>query len=575
MANNRKFKTDCIFLGLMPPLSGLVSMYGAEITWAGRIACNEINASGGVLGRPLKLVIADDGSLPATAVPAARSLIEDHKCHALIGNLLSNSRIAVADLVATPYRIPYLNFSCYEGSIFSKYFFNFAALPNQQIDKMIPYMAAHHGPKMFFAGSNYEWPRGSIDAAKKILLNSGGEIVGEEYLPIGSSDIDPLLDMLGKSGADVFVPYFAGTDQINLLTRFAHLGIKSKMSVVMGHCDEVMVSNLSPEVRAGFFSSNTYFMSINTPENNSYRQQLAGFPEVTGIWPQGNGMLTNFGEGTYLCVKAFAQAAEQAKSIDAEKLVQQLETIEVLGPQGLVTMDPKTHHATVNCYLSCCNEDGTFTIREQFGKIKPEIPTRYQRKIHKTKSMHSKAKAGKQQTAAEFGFQTVEQQVKRFRAALFIFEESGKIFYLNDTGCSFVNITDSSVLLNESINALLIEPDLLWQQIKKLKKHWHGILLFRDANGSSMEMQVTLNPYYHNPHAQTSYIITCIPRETIISCETDREIISQIGIAIIATDEKGMITQANKYSLELFGYGEDELIGTSVHLLLPPNYRQN
>ena len=123
MANKRKFETDSIFLGLMPPLSGLVSMYGAEITWAGRIACDEINASGGVLGRPLKLVIADDGSLPETAVPAARSLIEDHNCHALIGNLLSNSRIAVADLVATPHRIPYLNFSFYEGSIFSKYFF--------------------------------------------------------------------------------------------------------------------------------------------------------------------------------------------------------------------------------------------------------------------------------------------------------------------------------------------------------------------------------------------------------------------------------------------------------------------
>ncbi|MCI5223316.1 MAG: PAS domain S-box protein, partial [Candidatus Electrothrix sp. AR4] len=90
-----------------------------------------------------------------------------------------------------------------------------------------------------------------------------------------------------------------------------------------------------------------------------------------------------------------------------------------------------------------------------------------------------------------------------------------------------------------------------------------------------MEMQVTLNPYYHNPHAQTSYIITCILRETIISCEEDREILSQIDIAIIATDEKGTITQVNKHSLKLFGYSEDELVGTSVHLLLPPNYRQN
>ena len=66
---------DPIRIGLMPPLSGLVEIYGAEITLAARIACEEINQRGGVLGRPLELIIEDDGSLPPTAVPAALRLI--------------------------------------------------------------------------------------------------------------------------------------------------------------------------------------------------------------------------------------------------------------------------------------------------------------------------------------------------------------------------------------------------------------------------------------------------------------------------------------------------------------------
>jgi ABC-type branched-subunit amino acid transport system substrate-binding protein len=312
-----------IRLGLMPPLTGLVGLYGVEICNAARIACGEINATGGLLGRRLELIIEDDGSLPQTAVPAALRLVEQHHCDVIIGNLLSNSRIAVAAQVAEPKRIPYLNFSFYEGSISGRYFFNFAALPNQQIDKMIPRLAELHGLKMFFAGNNYEWPRGSIDAAKRSLIGLGGDILGEEYLPIGASlqDIDALLNKVARSGADVFVPYFAGEDQRHLLTRFTEMGLKKRMAVVMGHYDEMMVSQLPAHVREGFYSSNTYFMSVDTTVNRNYLEQLAHLPGISGIWPNGNGIVTNFGEGTYLCVRAYAKAVEMAGTTEQDAVV--------------------------------------------------------------------------------------------------------------------------------------------------------------------------------------------------------------------------------------------------------------
>ena len=187
-----------IKLGLMPPLTGLVGIYGSEIVHAAQIACQEVNENGGVLGRPLELVIEDDASMPESAVDAANKLVHQHQCSTIIGNLLSNSRIAVAYRVAEPNKIPLLNFSFYEGSILSRYFFHFAALPNQQIDKMIPYMRNKFGPRMFFAGNNYEWPRGSIAAGKLALEKIGGEVVGEEYTSIGINQeiIDRLLDQL-------------------------------------------------------------------------------------------------------------------------------------------------------------------------------------------------------------------------------------------------------------------------------------------------------------------------------------------------------------------------------------------
>ena len=366
-------------LGLMPPLTGLVGIYGAEIERAAQIACQEVNANGGVLGRPLALVVEDDGSLPESAVAAAERLLDQHRCAALIGNLLSNSRIAVAYRVAEPRKIPYLNFSFYEGSILSRYFFHFAALPNQQIERMIPCMLQKYGPRMFFAGNNYEWPRGSIDAAKRALLRVGGEIAGEEYCPIGvdTDALEHLLDKVEAAAPDVFVPYFAGADQVKLLTRFTQRGLKPRMAVVMGHYDEMMASQLPAEVRAGFYSSNTYFMSVDSAENRAFLARLAAQPGVSGIWPYGNGILTNFGEGAYLCVKAFAQAANQAASLDPEALVEALKVIRVSGPQGSVAMDPQSHHASVNTYLSRCRDDGVFEIVEQFGAIAPLLPERY------------------------------------------------------------------------------------------------------------------------------------------------------------------------------------------------------
>lgn len=454
-----------IRLGLMAPLTGLVGLYGQEIVTAARIACAEINKTGGVLGRPLELVVEDDGSLPDTALPAATKLLDEHGCVALIGNFLSNSRIAVVHQIAEPRKIPLFNFSFYEGSISSRYFFHFAALPNQQIDKMIPFMARRYGLKMFFAGNNYEWPRGSIDAAKRSLRQLEGDIVGEEYLPIGASTeaIDRLLAQVARSGADVFVPYFAGQDQLTLLTRFAERGMKQRMAVVMGHFDELLASHLPPMVREGLYSSNTYFMSLETAENRQYLQQLASQPGITDIWPHGNGVLTNFGEGTYLCVHAFARAADMAGSVSVEALVNALERVCLTGPQGVVEMDANTHHAHVNSVLTRCDMNGSFRIVQHFGRIPPQIPARY-----------------------------LVQSLPEMREA---------------------------------------------------------------------------------PPAVTERLAAEI-EATHVGIESAQQILSIADFAIIATDAEGLIRASNRSAQTLFGYRENELLGMSIHLLLPPHFRQ-
>jgi PAS domain S-box-containing protein len=480
-------------LGLMPPLTGLVGLYGTEIVRAGRIACQEVNESGGVLGRLLELVIEDDGSLPDSAVAAAEKLVDRHGCAAIIGNLLSNSRIAVAYRVAEPRKIPYLNFSFYEGSILSRYFFHFAALPNQQIDRMIPWMRQKFGPRMFFAGHNYEWPRGSIDAAKRALLRADGEVVGEEYCPIGvdAELIERLLDQVEATAPDVFVPYFAGADQVRLLTRFTERGLKSRMAVVMGHYDEMMASQLAPEVRADFYSSNTYFMNVDSAENRAVLARLARQPGVSGIWPNGNGILTNFGEGAYLCVKAFAQAANQAGSLDAEALVEALRTLSVVGPQGQVRIDPASQHAKVNTYLARCQADGAFAIIERFGAIDPIIPERYnhQRISH--------------QATLEDDIRLQARMLEQMsEAVLLVNARDAAIVYAN-SGADAMFGCDKGALIGQSLTQLFapgsaaLEPDAHIRRALEQQGRWQDEIESVRSDGSSLWCSASFSTFTH------------------------------------------------------------------------------
>jgi len=556
---------ESVKLGLMAPLTGLVGIYGSEISHAALIACNEVNEKGGVLGRPLELIIEDDGSLPESAVVAANKLIDQHHCSAIIGNLLSNSRIAVAYRVAEPRKIPYLNFSFYEGSILSRYFFHFAALPNQQIEKMIPFMLKRYGPRMFFAGNNYEWPRGSIHAAKRVLEDAGGEVVGTEYTSIGVSEeeIECLLDHVEAAKPDVFVPYFAGDDQVNLLKRFTRRGLKKNMAVVMGHFDEMMASQMPPGVREGFYSSNTYFMTLDNEENHRYLDKLAELSDVNGIWPQGNGILTNFGVGTYTCVKAFAKAANNAGSLDSEAIVDTLKNISLSTPQGMVEMNPEHHHAKVNTCLSCCRANGQFEIIRQFGAIDPILPERYnhQRINH--------------ESSLEDNFRLQARMLEQMsEGVILVSPENGKILYTN-AGAEKIFGYSKEEMINlpfmRLIRPLENDPDETIAVITRTLNQtgeWQGEIRNRKKDGTLIWCSVTVTTFTHPFYGE---IWLGVHRDITEQKNMEQELgyernfatrlLNTAPVIVLLLDTNGYIKYVNPYFEQVSGYRFEEIQG--------------
>lgn len=418
---------------------------------------------------------------------------------------------------------------------------------------------------MYFAGNNYEWPHGSIDAAKRALVNCGGEVVGEEYFDIGTEEFFDLLERVKNSGADVFVPYAAGTDQINLLNLFAASGLKQRMAVVMGHYDEAMVANLAPEVREGLFSSNTYFMTIDNEVNQRYLDRLAALPDVTGIWPAGNGTLTNFSEGTYVCVHAFAKAAEQAGSFDAEALVDALEHVVINAPQGVVEMDPVTHHAKVNTWLARCDRDGVFEIIESFGQIPPEIPQRY------IKSMGSKV-------ASEIN----ELQSSKNSSWQLVTVLPYPLDLSDATGNSILQFNTSQTgdsLNNELLQQLAKESALLEQLANSGE---NGELEIELQVPHSQQQWVRLTPLYVGT-ACTHFALSLVaddgrPNKTSADALLTEELATEVApVAVIITDIDGMVTYVNSALLNLWEIDSaDMMVGLHISefFIMPETYQQ-
>ncbi len=548
--------TDFIPIGLMAPITGIAALHGPSIVLGAQLACDEINGGGGVLGRALKLVIEDDGSMPDTAVPAARRLIDQHRCVALIGTLMSNSRIAISAQVSEPLRIPYLNFAFYEGSIRGRYFFNFGALPNQQIDCIIPYLAEKFGDKMFFAGSDYEWPRGSIAAARHALTTIGGEAMGEEYLPIGSGRIDQMLERLQRSGANVFVSYFTGDEQIQVLERMAALELQDQFTTFAGHCDEALVQRLAPALRDGLYAVNSYFMAVDTPENKLLLDRIAS----RAAQARADTPLTTCGEAAYLCVKAFALAAEQAGSVAADDLASTLKQIELYAPQGRVRMDKHTQHAHLNTYLARCNAHGRFDIVASFGLRAPSIPERYRSTGPSDKNDGSMDDGAGHPTADAGTTATV------------LLSRTGNVLGLSRAALKLWQPLDPDYLIGREIENLLSDASTaVLRKAMQSNEAWQGTLEARLPNAGACVVTASLEPLVYRQGRDT-WSLLLAPLDAGILAQ-NQHLLSLAGLAMVSTDSKGIIVHASASACAMFGYEARELIGSSVHLLLPPSLR--
>ena len=356
------FAAEPIKIGVPVGLSGANSVVAPSVVQSAQLAVDEINAKGGVLGRPLALEVADDASGAAGAQKAFDSLISQKKVDVLISMETSAARNAALPIVARG-KTPYIYTSFYEGKSCSPYMFVNAWVPEQQVPPIVDYFAKQKGAKTYFLiGSDYAFGRGMLAFTKTYIEKSGGKVVGEEYLPMDGSDWTPIVSKLKSAAPDALITSTAGgAPNVTLTKQLRAAGVKLPYGNLA--VDEGTAKSMGTEAE-GIFLSASYVTGIESAANKDF---LAAMAKKFGADMKTPNDLS---VPQYEAVYAYKAAVEKAGSTDGAAVLKALGEVSVQGPRGTIVMS-KQHHAPLSMYLGQVQGDGSVKVIQSFPSVDP------------------------------------------------------------------------------------------------------------------------------------------------------------------------------------------------------------
>ena len=314
-----------VALGLLTSLSGPCGLYGRSTVNCAELAVAEINADGGVRGRPVSLNVADDGTSAAVGTVAMRRLLGMQRLDAVIGMTTSPVRDAAAR-VAIGAGVPFLFAPLTEPTREHPLLLRLGETPSDQLTAALPRLAEETGGKRWFiAGNDYSWPRAVASTARATIESIGGSIVGEGFVPLGSVDFEQLVTAIERSEADHVIAALVGQDHVRFEQQFVRRGLRQSTRTFAPLLDDAVLEHLGGG--DGIWNAMAYFEDLDTVEN---REFLARYRERYGEHAP---RVSTAAESVYETVHRWARAANRCSEDDAAGLVNTLRHTVYGGPR--------------------------------------------------------------------------------------------------------------------------------------------------------------------------------------------------------------------------------------------------
>ncbi len=345
-----------IKVGVLNSLTGTMAVSGASAIEATLLAIEEVNAAGGVLGRPLEAVVRDTRSATSEFAPEAERLIVDDRVSVIFGCWTSSGRKSVVPVVER-HNCLLIYPRLYEGVEESPNVFYLGGTPNQQMLPAVNWAHEDLKRKRFFlVGSDYVFPRIANEIIKDALRELGAEVVGEEYRPLGSDDFQPVVDKIVAAKPDCIMNTISGDSNIEFVQQLRAAGVQSTDTPTISFSiGEEELLQVDIEKMVGDFSASGYFQSIESPENERF---VAAFRKKFG--PQR--VVTDPMEAAFMSVNLWAGAVQEAGSLETAAVRQAMRSLPLPSPAGGLRIDPSTQHAYKTPRIGRITESGQFEI---------------------------------------------------------------------------------------------------------------------------------------------------------------------------------------------------------------------
>lgn len=355
-------------VGVLQSMSGTLAEGGDSLVDATILAIEELNQEGGVLGTLIEPVVRDARSDLATCQREAESLLSDPEINVVFGCWSSAERKTVLPLFEEHNALLFYPVQ-YEGLEESPNVVYCGALPNQQLIPALRWAYAFDDKRKFFlVGSDYVYPRAANAIARDVLKELGGTVVGEAYLPLGSSEVKPIVQEIVAADPDVIINTINGDSNIPFFRELRAGGITpANATTISLSIGEIELRHLQAAQLAGDFAAWNYFQTIDTPRNREFVQKFRS--KLGPQWPVTDPMVS-----AYMSVRLWAAAVEKAGSFDTDKVREALRDLAIEGPLEEWRVDGATQHVYKTPRMGRITPDGRFELVSAAARPLAPVP---------------------------------------------------------------------------------------------------------------------------------------------------------------------------------------------------------
>ena len=357
---------DGIKVGVMYSTTGTIAIVEKSLQDATFLAIDQINegtgpwqGKKGIKGKQIQRVVVNPDSNWDLYNQMSKRLIDEDKVTCVLGCYTSASRKSVLPVFEEKDQILYYPVY-YEGNECSSNVFYTGAAPNQQITDSIPYCVKNFGKKGFFIGSDYIYPKESNRIAKAELVKAGGEVVGDEYASLGTTEFITIINKIKQAQPDFVLSNLVGDSIPAFYKQYKDAGITSDKVPIMAYpTTEEEIQAMGPEFAEGHYSSFNYFQTVDTPENKAFVEQFKakfGQERVT------NGVMEAAYLQTFFMAQAMEKLADESKEITPANLREATRGQVFKAPQGTVKIDPDNFHTYLYSRIGKWKSDGQAEI---------------------------------------------------------------------------------------------------------------------------------------------------------------------------------------------------------------------